>query len=77
MLSILLPQMTLLSKELCHVGLPNGTGDGAYPLGFVSGLRKWVMICWVKLPNKVTNKVACGREELTVQEAPVPDGRQT
>jgi hypothetical protein len=46
-------------------------------LGFVSGLRKWVMICWVKLPNKVTNKVACGREELTVQEAPVPDGRQT
>ena len=40
-------------------------------MGFVSGLRKWVRICWLKLPNKVVNKVACGLEELTVQEAPV------
>src|ERR1022692_2905910 len=77
MLSSLLPQMTLLSNELCHVGLPNGSGDGANELGFASGLRKWVRICWVKLPNTVTNKVACGLEELTVQEAPAPFGRQT
>ena len=34
----------LLSKELCHVALPNGSGFGAAALGFVSGLRKWVMI---------------------------------
>ena len=76
MLSSLLPQMTLLSKELCHVGLPNGSGDGANELGFASGLRKWVRICWLKLPNTVTNKVACGLEEV-VQAAAVPDGRQT
>jgi len=30
----------LLSKELCHVALPKGSGFGAAPLGFVSGLRK-------------------------------------
>src|ERR1017187_3741277 len=77
MLSSLLPQMTLLSKELSPVGLPQGSGDGANELGFASGLRKWVRICWVKLPNTVTNKVACGLEELTVQEAPAPFGRQT
>jgi len=33
----------LLSEELCHVGLPTGSGLGANSLGFVSGLRKWVM----------------------------------
>src|ERR1017187_6215811 len=30
MLSSLLPQMTLLSKELCHVGLPNGSFHRRY-----------------------------------------------
>src|ERR1017187_9221244 len=73
----LLPQTTLLSKELCHVGLPKGSAFGANPLGLVSGLRKWVRICWLKLPNQVTNKVACGLAELTVHEAPEPNGKQT
>ena len=41
----------LLSKELCHVGLPKGSGFGAALLGFVSGLRKWVMI-WKSCPKK-------------------------
>ena len=42
----------LLSKELCHVALPKGSGFGAAPLGFVSGLRKWVMI-WKSCPKKL------------------------
>ena len=41
----------LLSKELCHVALPKGSGFGAFSLGFVSGLRKWVMI-WKSCPKK-------------------------
>jgi hypothetical protein len=40
----------LLSKELCHVALPKASGFGAASLGFVSGLRKWVMI-WKSFPN--------------------------
>ena len=36
-------QTRLLSNELCQVGLPKGSGVGAFSLGFVSGLRKWVM----------------------------------
>jgi hypothetical protein len=40
----------LLSRELCHVALPKGIGLGAASLGFVSGLRKWVMI-WNSLPK--------------------------
>jgi hypothetical protein len=71
----LLPQTALLSNELCHVGLPNGSGDGATELGLVSGLRKCVRICWLKVPI-VMNKVACGLDETTVQEAPNPEGRQ-
>src|ERR1039457_5795191 len=76
MLSSLLPQRTLLSKELCQVWLPNGSGDGANELGFALGLRKLVRICWLTLPNTVTNKVACGLEEV-VQAAARPNGRQT
>jgi hypothetical protein len=53
----LLPQTSLLSKELCHIGLPNGSGLGANWLGLVSGLRKWVRICWINEP-KVKNNVA-------------------
>src|SRR5215471_12526909 len=40
----------LLSRELCHVALPKGSGDGAASLGLVSGLRKWVMI-WSSDPR--------------------------
>ena len=40
----------LLSKELCHVALPKGSGFGAAALGFASGLRKWVMI-WKFCPK--------------------------
>src|SRR5229473_3288562 len=66
----------LLSKELCHVALPKGTAFEAAPLGFISGLRKWVMI-WKSCPKKLVKRVASGRALLTVQEAPVPLGRQT
>jgi hypothetical protein len=66
----------LLSKELCHVALPKGSGFGAASLGFVSGLRKWVMI-WKSFPKTVVKRVASGRAPFTVQEAPVPLGRQT
>jgi len=38
-------------KELCHVALAKGSGVGAASLGFVSGLRKWVMI-WKSFPKK-------------------------
>src|SRR6266478_2176126 len=68
-----LAHTTLLSTELCHVGLPTGSGFGAYWLGLVSGLRKWVTI-WRSCPEK---RVAWGRLPLTVQEAPVLVGRQT
>ena len=34
----------LLSRELCHVALPNGSGLGAASFGFASGLKKCVMI---------------------------------
>ena|SRR5215472_16454342 len=71
----LLPQTALLSNELCHVGLPNGSGDGATALGLVSGLKKCVRICWLKGPM-VMNNVASGLDETTVQEAPNPEGRQ-
>jgi hypothetical protein len=71
----LLPQTALLSNELCHVGLPNGSGDGATELGFGSGLKKCVRICWLMGPI-LMNNVACGLDETTVQEAPDPDGRQ-
>ena len=64
----------LLSKELCHVALPKGTGFEANSLGFVSGLRKWVMI-WMSWPKNLVKSVASGRAPLTVQEAPVPSGR--
>src|SRR5260370_6737178 len=67
---------SLLSNELCHVALPKGSGFGATWLGFVSGLRKWVMIC-TSCPKKLVKRVASGRAPLTVQEAPVPCGRQT
>src|SRR5882757_10994754 len=67
---------TLLSKELCQVALPNGIGFGTASLGLVSGLWKWVMI-WRSCPKKVVKRVASGRAALTVQEAPVPFGRQT
>jgi hypothetical protein len=40
----------LLSKELCHVALPKGSGFGAASLGEASGLRKWVMI-WKSCPK--------------------------
>ena len=72
----LLPQTALLSKELCQVGLPNGSGLGANWFGSVSGLRKCVRICCTKLP-KVKNNVACGLEGFTVQDAPVAVGRHT
>jgi hypothetical protein len=58
----------LLSKELCHVALPKGSGFGAALLGFASGLRKWVMI-WKSCPKKLKKRVASGRAPLTVQEA--------
>ena len=72
-------QTLLLSSELCHVALPKGNGLGAAPLGFVSGLRKCVMI-WNVCPKMVWNKVASGRAPLTVQDAvdaPAAVGRQT
>jgi hypothetical protein len=72
-------QTLLLSSELCHVALPKGSGFGATPFGFVSGLRKWVMI-WNVCPKMVWNRVASGRAPLTVQEAvdaPSAVGRQT
>src|SRR6266498_4115386 len=59
-------QTTLLSSELCQVGLPNGSGLGAFSLGFASGLRKCVIICTSR-PNIFTNSVASGRLLLTVQ----------
>jgi hypothetical protein len=66
----------LLSKELCHVALPKGTGFGAASLGFVSGLRKWVMI-WTSCPKTFTKRVASGRALRMVQEVPpVLVGRQ-
>jgi hypothetical protein len=71
----LLPQTRLLSNELCHVGLPNGSGEGATELGLVSGLKKCVRICWLMGPI-VMNNVACGLDATTVQEAPDPEGRQ-
>src|SRR3954452_14885260 len=40
----------LLSSELCHVALPKGSGFGAASFGFVSGLRKCVMI-WKSVPK--------------------------
>src|SRR5262245_50667740 len=58
----------LLSKELCHVALPKGSGLGAASLGFATGLRKWVMI-WKSWPKKLRKSVASGRAPLTVQEA--------
>src|SRR5581483_11794991 len=45
-------QTLLVSKELCHVALPKGSGSGAASLGFVSGLRKWVMT-WKFSPRKL------------------------
>src|SRR5215471_11105589 len=50
-------QITLLSSELCHVGLPAGSGLGAFTLGLLAGLRKCVTI-W--LPSSA-NSVASGR----------------
>src|SRR5262245_58943223 len=50
----------LLSKELCHVALPNGSGVGANRFGFVLGLRKCVMIC-TSCPKRLVNSVASGR----------------
>src|SRR6266436_7222210 len=70
------PHTLLLSRELCHVGLPKGSGFGANWLGFVLGLRKWVMIC-TSCSEKLVKRVASGRAPFTVQEAPVPCGRQT
>src|SRR6516225_4652002 len=67
---------TLLSREFCQVALPKGSGFGALSLGFVSGLRKCVMISKF-CPKTVANRVASGRAPLTVQEAPVLVGRQT
>src|SRR5262249_36687757 len=69
-------QTTLLSKELCQVGLPKGSGAGAFSLGFVSGLRKCV-VTWTSRPNTFTKSVACGRLLLTVQDAPVLVGKHT
>src|SRR3954449_8819660 len=69
----------LLSSELCHVALPNGRGFGAASFGFVSGLRKWVMI-WKSKPKKFWKRVASGRALLTVHEAveaPTLVGKQT
>jgi hypothetical protein len=37
-------------------------------LGFVSGLRKWVMT-WKFFPTKLWKRVASGRAAATVQEA--------
>ena len=72
-----LPHTLLLSNELCHVALPKGSGFGANWLGFASGLRKWVRI-WMACPKKLSKRVACGQEALTVHEAaPVLVGRQT
>src|SRR5882672_6736092 len=71
------PHTLLLSKELCHVGLPKGSGFGANWLGFVSGLRKWVTT-WTFFPKELVKRVASGRAPLTVQEAAlVLVGRQT
>ena len=56
--------------------LPKGSGLGANSLGFVSGLRKWVMI-WTVYPKTFVKRVASGRAGLTVQETPEPVGRQT
>src|SRR5258707_11000168 len=67
---------TLLSSELCHVALPKGRGFGAFSLGLVSGLRKWVIIS-KSCPKSLVKRVASGRALLTVQEAPVLVGRQT
>src|SRR5215469_3428419 len=72
-------QTLLLSSELCHVALPKGRGFGATSFGFVSGLRKCVMISNV-CPKIVWNRVASGRAPLTVQDAvdaPTAVGRQT
>src|SRR5262244_3215501 len=69
-------QTTLLSKELCQVGLPKGRGVGAFSLGLVSGLRKCVM-AWTSRPKIFAKSVASGRLLLTVQDAPVLVGRQT
>src|SRR5882672_6599410 len=66
----------LLSKELCQVALPKGSGFGATPLGLVSGLRKCVMT-WTGWLATLTKRVASGRALATVQEAPVAVGRQT
>src|ERR1700722_4571400 len=73
---VALAHTSLLSTELCQVAFPKATGLGALSLGWTSGLRKWVMI-WTGSPKKLTKRVASGRAALTVQEAPVPFGRQT
>src|SRR5215470_19051998 len=59
----------LLSKELCHVASPKRGGFGPIPLGFSTGLRKWVMI-WTASPNTFAKSVASGRALFTVQETP-------
>src|SRR5882724_10438658 len=72
-------QTMLLSSELCHVALPKGSGLGALSLGFVSGLRKCVMIS-KSCPKIFVKRVASGRAPVTVQEAveaPTLVGRQT
>src|SRR5215831_14685850 len=66
----------LLSKELCHVASPKRDGFGPIPLGFSTGLRKWVMI-WTASPKIFAKSVASGRALFTVHEAPVPLGKQT
>src|SRR6516225_10639633 len=59
----------LLSKELCHVTSPKRDGLGPIPLGFSTGLRKWVMI-WSASPKIFAKSVASGRALFTVQDAP-------
>src|SRR5262245_42696523 len=67
----------LLSSELCHVTSAKRGGLGPIPLGFSTGLRKWVMI-WRGSPKILVNNVASGRALLTVQETPpLAVGKQT
>jgi hypothetical protein len=45
----------LLSKELCQVALAKGSGFGANSVGFVLGLRKWVVkLCGRKMDDQTT-----------------------
>ena len=66
-------QTLLLSKELCQVALPKGSGVGALPLGAASLLRKCVMI-WICWPKKVVNRVASGRALFEFHAAVVAPG---